>query len=121
MKRALDNLHLVGDSPMLMPDIDVEIIYEDIDTGDYDESGFYHRMIKRFDKRTWKFKYAALTAEEFAYLRSLIKNKASFPFTFYNEDNEKESVLAFCKPVSIVYQSKRSGLYKNLIIEIVEC
>lgn len=121
IKRYYDPFHRIDNSPMLVPDIDVEITYEDEDIGDFDESGYYHCMIKRFNKRTWRFKYAILTKEEFVYLRSLFKGKEDFLFSFSNEFDELESVQARCKPVSVAYQSKRSGLYKNLTLEIVEC
>ena len=123
MKREFDNDHLVDNVPMLTPDIDVEITYEDIEYSDsgYDQSGFYHRMVHRFNKRTWRFKYAVLTADEFVYLRSLVKNKATFSFSFHNEEGGAETVQAYSRPITVAYQSKRSGLYKNLTLEIIEC
>lgn len=121
MKRDYDYFHLIDNSPMLVPDIDVEITYDDEDIGGYDMSGYYHRIIKRFNRRTWRFKYAILTKEEFIYLRSLFKEKQDFLFSFLNEFDQRESVRAYCKPVSVAYQSKQSGLYKNLTLEIVEC
>lgn len=123
MKRAYDQDHRVNDIPMLIPDVDIEITYEDLEAGDsgLDEYGYYHRTVARADKRTWKFKYAALTKEEFAYLRSLLKGKKTFRFTFRDENDKTETVDAYCKPMSVVWQSKRSGLYKNLTVEIVAC
>lgn len=123
MKRAYDEFHLIDGSPMLTPDVDVEITYEDMEVGGsgFDASGYYHRMVARYNKRTWKFKYAVLTKEEFVYLRSLIKEKESFIFSFLNEENGLEEVRAYPKPVTVAYQSKRSGLYKNLTLEIIEC
>ena len=123
MKRSYDNFHKIDGSQMLTPDIDVEITYEDITAADsgVDQSGIYHRVVVRYDKRSWKFKYAVLTKEEFVYLRSLMKGKTSFNFTFLNELDKEETVQAYAKPVTIAYQSKRSGLYKNLTLEIIEC
>lgn len=122
MRRAYDNFHLIDDSPMLMPDVDIEVTYTDVETdgSGYDASGFYHRMVSRFNVRTWKFKYSVLTKEEFVYLRSLYANKQSFQFTLLNELDQRETVTARCKPISVAYQSKRSGLYKNLNLEIIE-
>lgn len=123
MKRAYDDFHKIDGSPMLTPDIDVEITHEDVVAGDsgFDQGGFYHRMVIRYNKRSWKFKYAVLTKEEFVYLRSLMKEKNSFAFSFLNELDEVETVQAYSKPVTVAYQSKRSGLYKNLTLEIIEC
>lgn len=121
MKRSFDGFHLIDGSPMLIPDVDVEITYNDEDFGAFDEGGYYHRIVGRFNRRTWKFKYAIFTKEEFVYLRSLINEKESFIFSFLNEQDDVETVRAYSKPVSVAYQSKRSGLYKNLSLEIVEC
>lgn len=122
MKRNYDPFHLIDGIEMLIPDVDVEITYADVEAEDsgYDESGVYHRIVKRYDVRAWKFKYAILTKEEFAYLRYLFKGKESFQFTFLNELDKKETVTARCQPISVAYQSKRSGLYKNLTLEIIE-
>lgn len=121
MKRNYDYSHLIDSFPMLVPDNAIEITYDDEDAGCFDESGYYHRIIKRFNRKKWRFKYAILTKEEFVYLRSLFNEKQDFHFAFLNEMNDVEIVRAYCKPVSVVYQSKRSGLYKNLTLEIVEC
>ncbi len=121
MKRKYDYNHQIDSFPMLVPDIDIEIMYEDKDAGEFDEAGHYHRMVERFDRRKWQFKYATLTKEEFVYLRSLFKKKQDFLFSFLNETDDVESVRAYCVPVSVAYQSKRSGLYKNLTLEIIEC
>jgi len=107
---------------MLTSDIDVEMTYEDVEDGNsgFDAAGFYHRIVARFNRRTWKFKYAVLTREEFVYLHSLIKEKERFLFSFMNDNDEMEEISAYANPVSVVYQSKRSGLYKNLTLEIIE-
>jgi hypothetical protein len=122
IKREYDDYHLIDGCPMLVPDVDVEITYTDIeaDGSGYDEAGYYHRLVARYNVRTWKFKYAILTKEEFVYLRSLYKDKNDFKFTLLNENDVSETVTARCKPISVAYQSKRSGLFKNLNLEIIE-
>ena len=123
LKRDFIFDHLVDGSPMLNPDVDVEITYEDIELGDsgYDASGYYHRFISRYGRRTWRFKYAILTKEEFVYLRSLFQEKKDFEFSYLDEEDYVLTVRAYCKPITVAYQSKRSGLYKNLTLEIIEC
>ena len=122
-KRSFDRFHCIDDEPMLNPDVDVEVTYEDQESASsgFDESGFYHRCIVRYDKRTWRFKYSYLTEEEFIYLRNLVKGKNEFTFSFVNECKETEHIKAYAKPLSVVYRSRHSGLYKNLTIEIIEC
>lgn len=123
MKRKYDTTHLVDNTPMLMPDADAELVFEDREdssTG-VDQGGYLHRTILRYDVRKWIFSYAFLTKEEYEYIRMLFRNKAAFSFTFTNDFGEIETVNAYCVPSSVVYQSKRSGLYKNLRLEINEC
>ena len=123
MKRSFDYDHLIDGAPILTPDADVEVSFEDIvdESSGFDASKFYHRFVWRFDRRSWKFKYSFLTREEYLYLRSLYRQKTTFTFTFVNDEDQKESVIAYCTTGNVVYQSKRSGLYKNFALEIIEC
>ena len=123
MKRSFDFDHLIDGEPILTPDADIEVGFEDmVDEGSgFDEAKYYHRFIWRFDRRSWKLKYAFLTREEYLYLRSLYKQKVTFKFSFINEDGDQETVDAYCVAGNVVYQSKRSGLYKNFSMEIIEC
>ena len=54
-------------------------------------------------------------------LSSFLVSQKNFAFSFLNELDEEETVQAYSKPVTVAYQSKRSGLYKNLTLEIIEC
>jgi len=123
IKRPYDESHLIDGSKVLSSDVDVQITYEDSESpsSGFDQSGIYHRWITRYNKRSWKFEYGFLTKEEFVYLKKLIKGKATFQFSFLNEEDKMETVNAYAQPLSVAYQSKRSGLFKNLTIEIVEC
>ncbi len=49
-------------------------------------------------------------------VETLFKEKRDF-LSFLNEFDQPESVRAYCKPVSVAYQSK----HKNLTLVIVEC
>lgn len=122
MKRAFTEEFRIDGKPMLMPDAGLKIGCTDLE-GDSgrDESGFLHRQMIRTDMRTWGFSYALLTAEEYTYVRSLLRGKGSFAFTFRNEDGEEETVTAYCKQTSAAYWSHRRGLYKEMQFEIIEC
>ena len=82
IKRSYDECHLIDGTQMLVPDVAIEITYDDIEGADrgFDQAGYYHRTVVRFNKRSWKFKYSVLTKEEFVYLRSLVKEKQDFLF-----------------------------------------
>lgn len=107
---------------MLNPDEGIVIKETDIEgESGRDESGFLHRIVIRPKVRTWTFSYAVLTEEEYKYLKSLYRGKVTFQFTFAGEDNNTETIQAYCDETSISYQNKRSGLYKNFKLDIIEC
>lgn len=123
MKRKLTNEFLIDDAPMLTPDGGVAIDYEDLISADSgrDESGYEHIIVLRSELKTWGFTYAWLTAEEYTYMRSLLRGKSNFLFTFTDENGEKQTVKASCKQKSVAYWSARRGTYKDLQFEIKEC
>lgn len=122
MKRKFTQDFLVDGTPLLMPDADINIICEDLEgeTG-RDESGFTHRSVLRSEVKTWQFVYAILTAEEYAYIKELLRGKSTFAFTFKDEKNQVQTVKAYCKQTSASWWSSRMGLYKNLQFDVIEC
>lgn len=107
---------------MLTPDAGVDIKITDIEAGGgVDASGVTHRILLRSDIKTWEFTYGTLTAEEYAYTRSIIKGKRDFQFTFHDETGQKQSVTAYCKQTSVSWWNEHRGLYKNLQFSIIEC
>lgn len=123
MKRQLTNDLRIDDAPMLEPDAGIGLKASDLESGGtgHDERGFMHRILVRSDVKTWDFSYAMLTSEEYVYMTNLLRGKATFSFTFKNENGEKETVKAYCKQRSAAYWSQRRGLYKNLKFSIVQC
>lgn len=122
MKRQITNDFLIDGEPMLVPDAGIGVKSTDIEAVmATDESGVTHRKLRRSDVKTWEFSYAVLTAEEYVYIRGLMKGKATFSFTFTNEEGTTEEVRAYCKETSASYWSNRRGLYKNLQFSIIQC
>ena len=64
--RAKTNLFTVNGKPMLVPDQEVTVNYEDLDASDSgrDESGVMHRFVVRYKVASWSFSYSHLTEEE---------------------------------------------------------
>lgn len=123
MKRKYNQDFQVDGAPILDPDVNVGVDYQDImskDSGE-DESGVLHRFVTRHNVRRWTFEYAVLTIEEFKYMREMIRGKTDFSFTFVNEIGEKETVTAYCPGCNGFFYSKRSGLYRDFKFEIIEC
>jgi hypothetical protein len=111
-------LYAINDKAMLVPDGGVEMQFSDLDSGESgrDESGFMHRMVLRSRVRTWGFTYEVLTAEEKAYLESLIAGKATFRF-----QNEGAPCEAYCAKQEVRLYSRTHGLYKGWKFSIIEC
>lgn len=122
MIRAYDTVYKVDGSALLAPDEGVEISLSDLDSSDSgrDESGIMHRFVVREKVRTFGFSYAILDAADYAYLTGLFSGKSTFTFS-YTENGATKACTAYCSKSSVVLHSSRTGLYKNLKFNIVEC
>ena len=122
MKRKLTTEYLIDGTPMLTPDAGVGIDYSDVlsDASGRDERGVVHNFVVRHEVKTWSFAYAWLTAEEYAYVRSLLRGKHNFIFSYKDENGETKTVKAYCQKKSVSYWSARRGLYKDLQFDIIE-
>lgn len=121
--RKYDYEYQIDRKPMLTPDAGVEISFSDLDSEESgrDEGGFMHRSVLRSGLRTWGFSYAVLTTEEYRYLSTLIQGKSTFQFSFQGLDGKPAECRAYCAKSSITLYNRRSGLYKNLKFNIIEC
>lgn len=113
---------MIDGTPMLMPDAGVAIEFNDLISGDSgrDEAGYTHNIVLREEVKTWRFVYSWLTAEEYTYVRSLLRGKHNFPFTFKDEAGNPQTVMAHCQQKNVSYWSARRGLYKDIQFEIIE-
>ena len=64
--RSVTDAFLINGQPMLAPDAEVTVSYEDIDGADAgrDQAGFLHRSLLRCKVPSWNFSYTWLTEEE---------------------------------------------------------
>ena len=64
--RATTELFTINGEPMLVPDAEVSMSYEDLDSADSgrDESGVMHRIVTRYKVASWGFQYSGLNEEE---------------------------------------------------------
>lgn len=122
MIRIYDNGYKVDGAPLLTPDEGAELSLADLDSSDSgrDESGVMHRIVVREKVRTFGFSYAVLDAEDYAYLQSVFAGKPTFTFT-YPDGGKAKTCTAYCSKTSVVLHNSRTGLYKNLKFNIVEC
>lgn len=123
MIRSYDTEYFVDGAPLLIPDEDVEISMSDLDSEDSgrDESGVMHRFVVRDKVKTWSFSYFSLDTEDFRYLQNLFSGKPIFTFQYRGEDGQAASCTAYCSKTSIVLHNRKTGLYKNMKFNIIEC
>lgn len=113
----------IDDMPILVPDQDMEMEYNDLDSDETgrDEAGVMHRIVLRYGVRKFQLSYESLTREEYRYMRSLFEGKSEFKVTYRDHDGEITEFQAYHSSHSITVRNARTGLYKNYKISIIEC
>lgn len=119
------NMFQIDGNPMLAPDADMDLSFEDLDASDSgrDEAGYMHRIVVRHKVGTWSFTYSCITAQELAYMEALFSGKADFSFTYPTPGNETvlKTVRAYRSKYGIAWRSSRTGDYRNYKFNIIEC
>ena len=122
---SLTERYLIDGKPMLAPDEDVEMSFEDLDASDSgrDESGVMHRTVARHKVGVWHFSYSCLTQAEYTYMLSILPQSGSFTFTHpkLTDCTQTENCTAYLSGYSIVWQSAKTKLYRNLKFSVIEC
>ena len=121
--RKYDIDFLIDGQPILIPDEGVQISMEDLDSSESgrDESGVMHRIVLREKVRKYSLPYGTLTCDEYIYLMSLFAGKPTFEVEKREPDGQTVTFTAYCSKVGISLYNKRTGLYKNLTLNIIEC
>lgn len=114
---------LIDGQPVPVPDAEVELSYQDLDSGSAgrDESGVMHRIRVRTRVKTWGFSYFALSRETFRYLEALLSQNPVFTFTYPDTDGSLKTCRAYCAKTSLTYENANLGLYRNYKFNIIEC
>ena len=120
---TLCNEFKINGSPVVAPDTEVSFSKKDVEASDSgkDESGVLHRFLVRSGVKTWGFNYTFLTQEEYAYMENLLGGKASFTFTYPNDDGTAGTCQAYCTGGSVAIRNIRTGIYGEYSFNIVEC
>ncbi len=123
--RGTTELFKINGRPMLVPDAEVTVSFEDLDDGDSgrDESGVMHRIPVRYKVGSWGFSYAHLTEAERQYMESLFPDAAEFTFTHPDRQDAEKSVTctAYRSKYSISWKNARTGLWSNYSFQIIQC
>ena len=122
--RKKTSLFTVNGMPMLAPDEDVTVSFEDLDASDSgrDESGVMHRIVVRRKVATWGFTYSHLTEEERQYMENLFSDGATFSFGHPAKDGSGvANSICYRSKYSIVCKNAVTGLWSNYSFHIIEC
>ncbi len=122
--RKTTELFLIDGLPMLAPDENMEISLEDVEASDSgrDESGFLHRFMLRQGVGKWKFSYARLTQQEYAYMESLFAGKSAFRFAYPRcADGQQEEITAYRSKHEVRWQSAKTCGLCDYSFYIIGC
>lgn len=123
--RALTELFKVNGKPLLVPDAEVEVSYEDLDDADSgrDESGYMHRIVVRAKVPSWSFSYAHVTEEEKAYMEALFGDSATFSFSHPSrlDASVTETTTCYRSKYSLTWKNARTGLWSGYGFRVIAC
>lgn len=122
MRKFLFDL-LIDGQPVLVPDADVTISFEDMDSevSGQDEAGYMHRLLLRSGVKTIPLSYASLDTEEYRYMESLFQGKREFKVDCRGIDGSPLSFMAYRSKHSISVHNIKTGVHKNYNFSIIEC
>lgn len=123
--RSTTELFKINGMPMLVPDADVMVNYEDLDASDTgrDESGVMHRSVVRYKASRWTFSYSGLTEEEKNYMENLFSNSATFQFSHPSrcDASTEEETTCYRSKYTISWRNAKTGLWGSYNFSIIEC
>lgn len=123
--RSLSEHFFINGVPMLVPDEEIAMSYEDLDDSETgrDESGVMHRIVVRYKVGSWPFAYSFLTEEEKQYMEKLFPDEPHFTFKHPSRKNaeELEETEAYRSKYSISWKNAKTGFWKNYSFSIIEC
>jgi len=121
----LTELFLLDGKPLVAPDGDMEMSFEDLDGAQSgrDESGFMHRIVARRKVGVWNFSYSHLTGRQYRYLLSVLPTGGSFPFTYPDPERpgSQKTTTAYLSKYGVVWHSAGTDTYRNMQFSVIEC
>lgn len=122
---GLTQLFQINGQPMIAPDQDVAMRFEDLDAAQSgrDEAGFMHRIVVRSKVGVWEFSYSHLTGAQYRYLLSILPTGGSFTFTHPSQQDAAvlEDTQAYLSQYGVLWHSARTDTYRNLKFSIIAC
>ena len=122
--RSKTDKFCINGVPLLAPDGEVAVSYEDLDGSDAgrDQNGKLHRSVVRYKVGSWSFRYENLTEQERQYLESLFPDSPTFPFTHPSRADASvpETTECYRSKYGIAWRNARTGLWRGLQFHIIE-
>ena len=122
---SLTDLYQLDGKPLIAPDQDVEMSFEDLDDAQSgrDESGFMHRIVARHKVGVWTFHYSHLTGDQYRYLLSVLPKGGTFAFTYPDPEQPGSSkrTTAYLSKFGVVWHSARTDTYRNMQFSVIQC
>ncbi len=123
--RKKTDLFTINGQPLLAPDAEVSMSYEDLDSADSgrDQQGFMHRILVRSKVPTWGFSYSHLTEEEKQYMEALFGDAATFQFGHPDrvDAGVMTTTLCYRSKYGISWRNARTGLWSGYSFNIIAC
>ena len=123
--RAKTELFKINGQAMLVPDTEVGMTYEDLDSSDSgrDESGVMHRVVVRYKVPSWSFSYSNLTEAEKRYMESIFPDAPSFVFTHPSRTDagKSEETTCYRSKYGITWKNAATGLWSGYSFNIIAC
>ena len=79
-----------------------------------------HRILLREGVKRFALAYTSLNREEYLYMESLFKGKATFLVMHRGDNGEAREFTAYRAKHSITIRNAKTGLYKNYSFNIIE-
>lgn len=118
-------LFQINGKPILTPDGEVSISYEDIDGADAgrDQAGFMHRSQLRGKVPSWTFTYTWLTEEDKNYMEGLFGDEPTFLLTHPSrlDAGVQETTRCYRSKYGICWKSAKTGLWGNYSFTVIAC
>lgn len=114
MKRDYVSNWTIDGTPILSPD-EVIVEHYDLEHDDSgsDDCGYYHPIVQRTDMLRIELPYSVLTAEEYTYMESLVRGKATVTLNWVDESGTAQICEARCKRSPVNWVNRATGIHKN--------
>ena len=122
MRRLYNDIKIDG-VPVLVPDEDVSIEYNDLDSEESgrDESGVMHRIVLRRNVMKMVIPYNILSREDYLYMEALFAGKSEFDVTYKDHNGNSTTKRCYRSKHSIVIRNAQNGQYRDYKCNIIEC